>query len=346
MDNNIKKWIFIGGAARSGTSLLQAIFNQHSECVSPPESHLLPNYAYAPVSKITNALYDFASLNKILTADEKVQRLNISADEVLSNLKPGLSPVELFITYMNIFARQRNKNILVEGTPQNVWLSRRLKEQFPSSYILHIIRDPRDVVMSTMNAEYTKKFDVNVQIVAEHYILQYECGVDIAQNIFGNHYVQVFYEDLITNPLIEIQRICKALDLNFEPAMMEFYKSSGQVAAAGESWKVNLNNNFMNNNFGKWKKGMNEQDIIMVEEVCQRVFLDFPEKYKKSDIRFNKSLFFIQKSLLPLHKRKIKDFLKEKLWFFKKPKTQNEIDNLPTVERLKLNGVFEELKNK
>ena len=344
MDNNIKKWIFIGGAARSGTSLLQAIFNQHSECVSPPESHLLPNYAYAPVSKITKALYDFENLKKILTEDEKVQRLNISADEVLANLKPGLNSVELFITYMNIFAAQRNKNILVEGTPQNVWLSRRLKEQFPSSYIVHIIRDPRDVVMSTMNAEYTKKFDVNVQIVAEHYILQYECGVDIAKSLFGNHYVQVFYEDLITNPLIEIQRICKALDLSFESSMMEFYKSSGQVAAAGESWKANLNNNFMNNNFGKWKSGMKEQDIIMVEEVCKRIFIDFPDKYQKSDLRSNKSLFYIQKALLPLYKRKIKDLIKDKLWILKKTITQIEIDNLPTVERLKLNGVFEALK--
>jgi hypothetical protein len=343
MENSIRKWIFIGGAARSGTSLLQAIFNQHSECVSPPESHLLPNYAYAPISKITKSLYDFASLKKILADDVKVQRLNISPDEVLSHLKPGLSPVELFMTYMNLFAQARNKSILVEGTPQNVWLSRRLKEQFPSSYLLHIIRDPRDVVMSTMNAEYTKRFDVSVQSVAEHYILQYECGVDIAKKLFGKHYVQVFYEDLVTNPLGEIKRICEELEVKFEPAMMEFYKSSGQVAASAESWKVNLNNDFMSNNFGKWKKGMKEVDILMIEEVCKRLFNDFPVKYQLSDLRKSKSVFFIQKALLPWHKTKVKEFLKN-FSVTKTAKSSVEIDNLPTVDRLKLNGVFEPMK--
>lgn len=344
MENKIKKWIFIGGAARSGTSLLQAIFNQHSECVSPPESHLLPNYAYAPISKITKALYDFASLKKILTDDVKVQRLNISADEVLSKLKPGLSPVELFITYMNLFAQARNKSILVEGTPQNAWLSRRIFEQFPGSYLLHIIRDPRDVVMSTMSAEYTKKFEVSVQSVAEHYNLQYECGIDIAKKLFGKKYVRIFYEDLITNPLNEIKRICEELDVNFEQSMMEFYKSSNQVAASTESWKANLNNDFMSNNFGKWRKGMSERDIVMIEEVCKRLFDDFPDKYQMSDLRKNRSVFFIQKALLPLHKRKIKEFLKEKLSVSHKTKTPEEIDNLPTVDRLKLNGVFEPMK--
>ena len=142
MENKIKKWIFIGGAPRSGTSLLQAIFNQHSECVSPPESHLLPNYAYAPTSKITKALNDFAALKKILSADEKVQRLNIAADDVLNSLRPGLNAVELFITYMNIYAEKYNKTILVEGAPQNVWLSGEIRKQFPGAYILHILRDP------------------------------------------------------------------------------------------------------------------------------------------------------------------------------------------------------------
>lgn len=345
MEDKIKKWIFIGGAPRSGTSLLQAIFNQHSECVSPPESHLLPNYAYAATSKIKKAFNDFVSLKKILDEDEKVQRLNISAEEVLSHLKPGFNPVELFTTYMDLFAHERKKDILVEGTPQNVWLARRLKVQFPSSYILHIIRDPRDVVMSTMKAEYTKKFDVNIQIIAEHYLLQYECGVDIAQKLFGKRYVRVFYEDLVTDPLTEIKRICEELDVRFEPSMMEFYKSSDQVAASGESWKANLNNDFMKNNFGKWKTGMSEPDIIMIEEVCKRLFEDFPDKYQMSDLRKNRSMFFIQKALLPLHKRKIKDFIKQKLSISQTAKTPEEFDKLSTVEKLEVNGIFDPAKN-
>ncbi len=344
MENKIKKWIFIGGAARSGTSLLQAIFNQHSECVSPPESHLLPNYAYAPVSKITKALYDFGSLKQILTEDDKVQRLNISAEEVLSHLKPGLSAVELFISYMNIFAEQRNKSILVEGTPQNVWFSRRIKEQFPSAYILHIIRDPRDVIMSTLKADYTKKFEVSVQGIAEHFKLQYECGTDVAQTIFGKHYVRVFYEDLVTNPMVEIKRICKSLEIPFEPAMMEFYKSSGEVAASAESWKVNLNNNFMSTNFGKWKTGMKEQDILMIEEVCKRFFDDLPDKYKRSELRSERSVLFVQKALMPLHKKRLKEFIKNKLNFKHRSLNAEELDNYPVMERLKHNGVFEPMK--
>jgi len=344
MENNIRKWIFIGGAARSGTSLLQAIFNQHSECVSPPESHLLPNYAYAPTSKITKALYDFGSLKKILTEDVKVQRLNIAAEEVLANLKPGLNAVELFITYMNIFAGSRSKTILVEGTPQNVWFSRRLFEQFPDSYLLHIIRDPRDVLMSTLKTDYSKKFDVSVLSVCQHYNLQYRCGVEIAKQLFGKKYVQVFYEDLITNPEAEIKKICNSLELNFETSMMEFYKSSAEVAATEESWKVNLNNNFMNDNFGKWKKGLPEEDIIMVETVCKKLFEDFPEKYQLSDLRKNKSLLFTQKALMPLINWRIKKYFKSKIGMVKKAQTPEEIDTFPTLERLAYYGVFEPMK--
>ena len=344
MENKITKWIFIGGAARSGTSLLQAIFNQHSKCVSPPESHLLPNYAYAPVSKITKGLYDFGSLKKTLSEDAKVQRLNIKAEEVLSHLKPGLSAVELFITYMNIYAQQREKNIIVEGTPQNVWFSRRIFEQFPGSYLLHILRDPRDVVMSTMKAGYTKKFDVSIISVAEHYKLQYDSGVNIAKELFGKKYVQVFYEDLVTNPKEEIQKMCDGLGLNFEPTMLEFYKSSSQVAASEESWKANLNNNFMANNFGKWKTEMKEEDILMVEHVCKQFFDELPTKYQRSDLLKTRSFSFVQKALLPYYKKEAKAFIKKKITGVKSDLTDSEIDAMGTLDRLKYYGAFEPMK--
>ena len=81
------------------------------------------------------------------------------------------------------------------------------------------------------------------------YVLQYKSGMDMASKIFGERYLRIFYEDLITNPQSEIKKICDAVAIDFEPAMMEFYKSSDQVAASGESWKENLNKNFMSNCF-------------------------------------------------------------------------------------------------
>ena len=82
----ISKWGFIGGASRSGTSLLQAILNEHSSCTSPPESHILETFAYAPVSFINESFKDRKRLLDLLMNDRWIHRLNIDPDRKSTRL--------------------------------------------------------------------------------------------------------------------------------------------------------------------------------------------------------------------------------------------------------------------
>ncbi|MEP7264959.1 MAG: sulfotransferase [Bacteroidota bacterium] len=337
-DKNISKWIFIGGAPRSGTSLLQAIFNQHSECTSPPESHIKESFVYSPTTKRAKSLYDHKSLREFLKSDKWIPRLNIDPQSILDKFPEGSAPTKLFTLYMEEYAAREGKSILVEGAPFNIWFMKKLYVDFPGCYILHIVRDPRDVVMSTMKAHYNTNMDFPLENVAGQFMESYLQGPLFGVKYYGERYIKIYYEDLVSHPEETIQYMCNRLNIPFEETMLSFQESSKKVAAAEEGWKSNLSKPFIKDNFNKWKTEMKLEDIIRVEYICSEFFEKEKEHYQLSEFS-RTSWTVVQKALLPL---RIKNLKKNLRLILKGKKTKEQLDHLPAHERLRSMGMLKE----
>lgn len=337
-EKRIKKWIFIGGAPRSGTSLLQAIFNQHSECTSPPESHIKETFVYSATTKKSKSLSDHKSLLDFLKSDKWIPRLNIDPQSILNQFPEGSAATELFTLYMEAYAAREGKTILVEGAPFNIWFMKKLHVDFPGCYILHIVRDPRDVVMSTMKAHYNTNIDFPLENIAGQYMESYLQGPRFGGKYYGERYIKIYYEDLVSHPEETIRYMCNRLGIQFEEAMLSFQESSGKVAATEEAWKANLAKPFIKDNFNKWKTEMKPEEIIRVEYICSEFFEKEKEHYQLSE--FSKgSWTAVQKALLPVRIKNLKRNLRSML---EGKKTTEQLDRLPAHERMRAGGMLKE----
>ena len=333
-NKEINKWVFIGGAPRSGTSLLQAILNEHSQCVSPPESHILETFVYAPVSKIAGIFKEKNQLNTFLKNDKWIHRLGINPEEIVNDLSENADTKELFRLYMQRYASRVNKEILIEGAPLNIWFLKKLNDDFPGCFILHIVRDPRDVVMSTHNAAYTKKFDFPTTQVAKQFMESYLQSVRFS-SLYGSRYFKIYYEELVSDPEKVIRSICDFIAIKFEAGMLDFHNSSQKVSGSEEVWKENLTKPFLKDNFGKWKNALNQKDLIRIEHICSEFFELENRHYKKSDARLKAGFF---RSLANLYGYYVLEVKKRARTFVNWRQTNVQLDSKPSNERLRVNG--------
>ena len=332
--NVINKWVFIGGAPRSGTSLLQAILNEHSQCVSPPESHILETFVYAATSQIEKKFKDHKQLVEFIKKDKWIHRLAIDPEEIVKELHGNDDALELFRLYMQHYAARVKKEIMIDGCPINIWFLKKLYIDFPGCYVLHIVRDPRDVVMSTMKAAYTKHFDFPPPQIAKQFMESYLQSERFA-HLYGERYLKIYYEELVSDPEKVIKSVCSCLGIEFEKEMLEFHKSSQKVSSEEEVWKENLSKPFLKDNFGKWKTVMTKENIIRVEYICKHFFKLEKQHYSRSAIQKRSNAIKSLSILADYHttetKRRIRRMMNGR-------KTKEQLDKMPPYERMRING--------
>jgi hypothetical protein len=298
------------------------MFNAHSRITSPPESHIWERFVRAPRKDAIQAMQSLPQLETYLDQHDKVQRLGIPAHEALLPFTQGNQPfdaLQMYRHYLELYAAKKQKTVLVEGSPTNILDADLLLSKFPESYIIHIIRDPRDVILSTLRADFTKGFLVTIAGLAEKYMEYYVEGTQKARQVYGERYIRVYYEDLCTHPQRELEKICAGIHETFEPAMMEYFKQAGEVFSKDEmQWKKNLLKGVMNTNFGKWKKEMDPADVLLVDYICKDFFRK-EKSYELSEYTRKWNPIKKQLYLMPYKMRKLRDKIRGRDW--KKPKS-------------------------
>ena len=94
----------------------------------------------------------------------------------------------------------------------------RIDRILPEAYFIHLIRDGRDVSLSLM----AKKDDPpRPARQARHWKSRVNKTRDQGTRV--RHYIEVRYEDLITDTEPALRRICEFIELDFDEAMLEYY---------------------------------------------------------------------------------------------------------------------------
>lgn len=138
--------IFIVGVGRSGTSLLQSMLNAHPNIVFLPETQFLRKYVFKKNSSVNKK----NNLQNLLEKDEKFKVLDINLN--------GLHNKNAKDVYLSVIKHYEQDNSLYVGDkdPRLLDYLSQLYEFTPKSKVIHIIRDPRDVVLSRTKADWSK----------------------------------------------------------------------------------------------------------------------------------------------------------------------------------------------
>lgn len=258
--------IFVVGVGRSGTSLVQSVLNAHPQIAVSPETHFIRKYA------LPDKNLGVAELLELLEADEDFSRGGISASDVLkpfledASKKP--SPALVYERYLSLYQEKEGKPVVGDKDPRLIDSLPSLQRMFPSAYVLHVVRDPRDVVLSRMKAAWSsgRPWWQHALVSAA----QFRLGRKDGQRRYRDRYMEVRYEDVLSRPEEEFARICKWMGVAFAPEMLDFSAAAEKLVDQRElSWKQETLGPLLRKNTGKWKAELEPSQACLIEEVCR-----------------------------------------------------------------------------
>jgi len=293
MEINSKNKIFLVGVGRSGTTLLQSMLHTHSKINFLPEINYIRRFLNSNILEYVYQKKGKTELLKYLYNDEFLKRLKLEIsdyEKIFQKTYPTISSIGIYEGIIkHYFMGIESLNFVGDKDPRSVEYLPVIKRYFPDAYIIHIIRDPRDVLLSKKKANWSKGRYVFKNIFANR--IQYKLGAVEGNKLFKQNYCQIVYENLLKNPESELKLICKFLKLSFESSMLEFQNSSTQLVQKEElQWKKEALGPLLKNNTGKWKNELTQMEIHATENFCSDTMRDM--NYPKSEYRNISGIFW------------------------------------------------------
>ena len=215
--------IFIAGVARSGTTLLRYMLCSHPNLYVPPESNFIPRFfrkrPTEPLSReharrIVKQIGEYGTFWR----DWREQRLDPDAFvDDLPTLTPASFIDALYSRYAHQYGAVRwgDKSTIYAG-----WIDL-FVEMFPTCQIIQIIRDPRDVTASSLDAySGARFFYMDPYYAARMWTKRISAGLEAGRRLPADRYHEIRYEDLTQDPEGRVRALCEFLGEDFHPAML------------------------------------------------------------------------------------------------------------------------------
>ena len=283
-----EKTLFIIGVGRSGTSMLMTLLNGHSRIAFTPETHFLRFYLGSEEIAAGLEAGGAARFREILANDDYFRRLNISPEALFAPYLKEEKPFRLQLLYHDIlsaYLRRKGKEYIGDKDPRYIDYLPVVKTVCPNAKIIHIYRDPRDVVLSKMKAEWSahRPFWLNAMISQ----IQIKKGRATARRLFGSNYYELSYESLVSEPEQTLTRLLNFLELSYEPEMLDLQRSAAELVDPSEmQWKNNTFRPVLSENMEKWRSRLSPFQIRCIEHICREWFDHLGYRY--SGIRLKK----------------------------------------------------------
>lgn len=214
----------IVGCPRSGTSLLAVMLDSHPQIAIPPETAFLPHLRSLAGTVGTALRHGFFAL---LTADRwGVSNWNdFGIDKVdfwhrLCALRPFSITGGLRVFY-GMYADRLERPLFGEKTPADTHCMPEIEQYLPEARFVHIVRDPRDVVLSLRRTTAGQSIERTARI----WVDMVSRGRASAAQV--RHYHEVRYENLVLEPEAELRKVCAFLQLEYGAQMLD-YRAGGE----------------------------------------------------------------------------------------------------------------------
>lgn len=266
-----KSPIFLVGAARSGTTLLQYMLRSHPNLSAPTgESHfIVPLYreraAYGDLKDPANVRRALQAMHAISTEfmETDLHGLTFDLDRLPQRLAQSGdgTMIGLFHALFDANAAGEGKQRWIDKTPYYILHLPTIHELFPQAQIVHIIRDGRDCAYSMLQRS-TDLGIYNYYHAGKTWQQYVDAGDQMGTRLPEHQYHALRYEDLLTDPSTTVKRLCEFLDEPFVESVIQFKKSNDKV---GDGRTPLLKQPLKASNAEKWRKQLSPWQIRVVE---------------------------------------------------------------------------------
>lgn len=257
-DDGTPAWRFliVGGAPRSGTTLLQNMLDSHPAIYGGPEFLHLRDVIHLR-SRLRNSVHEGWITQY---ADEK------ELDEVFRRFVRELLD--------GAFPRE-GVQIFSEKSPQSAIVFEELVELFPDASFLLMVRDPRDVVASMLEVgERGRREGRTMQpftrdvISAVNYLRECARAGTAGRDAAPSRVEIVRYEDLVTDPEGTSRGICSFLGLDWSSEMLRpgEKEHAGRDAIVDGVWydEERFDSDPRTDSLGSWRERLRPAEKVAV----------------------------------------------------------------------------------
>jgi Sulfotransferase family len=218
---------FVVGVGRSGTTLLRMMLDSHPNIAMPPETHFVPQF----IQYSGKLHFSAATLTKAIVHDER-RRWNdfgIEEEELLQAMKAvkPLNTTDAVRAFYSLYAAKQGKTRWGDKTPDYVRKMKKIQNTLPEARFIHVIRDGRDAGLS-QNSRIAKrgKDPVPPKEMARRWRKRIVKSRIDAEEV--QHYMEVRYEDMLTDTEGVLRKVCEHIEIDFDPAMLSYHERAGE----------------------------------------------------------------------------------------------------------------------
>ncbi len=258
--------IFITGVYRSGTTLISRVLGAHPELDITYDS---VNYFRFILKKGIKASKYRDIVSSTVKRLQRRHEISLDSAGILEEVESAteITHKEIYRAIMKSFfgytGKRWGEKSLLEWTNISTFL-----EMFPQGRAIHIIRDPRDVLISykKMTIETGDKYLDS--IFANMHSMDYALARQ--DTLPSDRYLLLRYEDYIADPRHHSGRICDFLGIEFVDGMLD---ESQYTNITGRLFDRNTHSSFPGDGgppVDRWKSTLSRYEICLVEGLLRR----------------------------------------------------------------------------
>lgn len=214
------------GAPRSGTTLLRMMLDSHPRLTMPPETGFL--MLAGEFSADSGNLRDefFQKVTHFPPDAPNWQDFGIPLDtfqERLAAINP-FTVADGYRVFYRLYSERFGKRRWGDKTPVYIRYMGAISAILPEARFIHIIRDGRDVALSWRNLWFSPGRDI--ETLAAQWKVEVQAGRNWGQS--NPNYVEVFYEQLVSDPENVLRKVCAFTQLDYAPEMLDYHNHANE----------------------------------------------------------------------------------------------------------------------
>lgn len=241
-----RRYVFVLGASRSGTSLIKAVLCSHS-AIGGTKNEGTFLFKYRDIYRLINESCGYAD-----------------REEVLRIFQTSYDFVEFYDRVSDLILSEQGKSYLADKYISHKYINWYVLKYFPNAQIVFMIRDPRDVYCSVM-----KHTNLVRKACLPSARFWNRCIQSIEPFECTNRVHCIRYEDLVREPEHIVGTIMKSLGLGFENRQLDSQRRDSFTNLGSSPNHKNISKPIGTFSVGRWRHELSKSDVAVINSVCE-----------------------------------------------------------------------------